>query len=111
MRLLLLEQGYGRVYQFDYPKFQVDKRPRVLVLGKWRHPTTGNVLLAGINLNYLSEDEIERLRMSLGAILAQKNLKKRYRVGRDLVPDIFGTSYRTYKADEIVAVTRYYPLE
>lgn len=106
MRLLLLEQGYGRVFQFDYPKFRVDKRPRVLVLGKWKHPNTQNVLLAGVNLNYLSEDEIEILRKGLGAILAQRNLKGRYRMGKKLMPGIFDTAYRTYKADEVVAVTR-----
>ena len=103
---LLCEQGYGRVFKFRYGDFQVDPRPRVLVLGRWRAPGTGNVLVCGINLNYLSEEEIDALRQNLGAILGKKNLKDRYWEGMKLLPDIFANSYRTYKQSSIIAVTR-----
>ena len=106
MKLVLLEAGYGRVFRFKYPRFKVDKRPRVLTLGKWRNPRTDNVLVCGINLNYLSDLEIEELRKGLGQILAQKNLKKRYAAGNRLLPGIFRNAYRTYRADSIVDVSR-----
>lgn len=106
MKLLLLEAGYGRTFKFDYPFFNVDKTPKVLVLGRWRHPNTRNVLVCGINLNYLTDEEIEALRKNLGTILAQPNLKQRYRTGAELLPDIFKTAYRTYKNDAVINVTK-----
>jgi len=106
MKLLLLEAGYGRVFRFNYPRYRVDRRPRVLTLGKWRNPRTKNVLVCGINLNYLSSLEIEELRKALGEILAQKNLKRRYAVGSRLLPGIFQNAYRTYRADSIINVSK-----
>jgi hypothetical protein len=103
---LIAEAGYGRVFRFTYPPYRVDRRPRVLVLGRWRHPRTRNVLVCGINLNYLSEEELVGLRKNLGAILSKRRLKDRYREGLALLPEVFSNAYRTYKQDEIVTVSR-----
>ena len=105
-RTPICEQGYGRVYEFEYGPHRVDPTPKVFVLGRYRHPTTGNILVAGINLNYLAEDEISRLRQNLSPILAERTLNDRYWKGRELIPDIFKVAYRTYRQDEIVAVSR-----
>ena len=98
---VLSEQGYGRVYNFEYGNYNVDPRPKVFALGRWRHPTTRNILVCGINLNYLSEDEINQLRQGLDAILAEKRLKDRYWKGMELLPGIFNNAYRTYNQSEI----------
>ena len=102
----MTEAGYGRVFKFEYPPYKVDKKPRVLVLGRWRHPTTRNVLVCGINLNYLSDEEVVALRKNLGSILSKHRLKERYRAGAALLPQIFHEAYRTYKQGEIVTVSR-----
>jgi hypothetical protein len=103
---LLTEQGYGRVFRFDYEPHRVDPRPQVFVLGRWRHPGTGNTLVCGINLNYLSEEEINALRKVLGSILSKRRLKDRYWEGMRLLPGIFSNAYRTYKQDEVDNVSR-----
>jgi len=100
------EAGYGRVYRFSYGPHKVDPRPRVLALGRWRSPGTGNILVCGINLNYLSEEEIAQLRQNLATILSKRTLKDRYWEGMRLLPGIFKDNYRTYKQDEIDAVSR-----
>jgi hypothetical protein len=104
MKLLLLEAGYGRVYRFRYPRFQVDETPQVLYLAKYRHRTTGKRHLAGINLNYLSEDEIEELRGALPELLAAPP-RQRYDVGMSLIPHIFGKYYRTYLFDNVIPIS------
>lgn len=103
---LILEAGYGRTYSFDYQNAQTDKRPRLLLLGKWRHPTTRNILLAGINLNYLSDDQLAAVRKNLKAIIQPRNLKSRYWKGKQLVPDVFETAYRTYDKDYVGSITK-----
>jgi len=105
-RPVLSEQGYGRVYNFKYGNFNVDPRPKVFALGRWRHPTTRNILVCGINLNYLSEEEINQLRKALGAILAERTIKNRYWKGMELVPGVFNHAYRTYNQAEIDQISR-----
>lgn len=98
-------EGYGRIFQVKYPNYAQDPSPRILALGFWDHPTTGNRLLGGLNLNYLDEDEIEEVREALPLILRRKELPVRYRVGRRLLPDIFAHAYRTYRADFIRSIS------
>jgi len=105
-RDVILEAGYGRVFDFDYDKFRVDRRPKVLVLGRWRHPGTGNTLVCGINLNYLSSDELIALRKALGSILSKRRLKDRYWEGMRLLPKIFKNYYRTYNQNEIDNISK-----
>lgn len=106
MKLDLLFEGHGRVYKFRYDKFNQDSRPRLLILGKWRHPNTGNILLGGINLNYLSDEQLLALRRNLKDILKHRSLKLRYWAGKKLLPDIFDNYYRTYNRDSVSQVTR-----
>lgn len=103
---LISEAGYGRTYSFDYQNAQTDKRPRLLLLGKWRHPTTRNILLAGINLNYLSDDQLAAVRQNLKQIVQPRNLKSRYWKGKQLVPDVFEMAYRTYDKDYVGSITK-----
>lgn len=108
MDLKAINEGYGRTYEFPYEKFNTDPRPRLLLLGKYRHPSTRNILLGGINLNYLNDDQLKALRQNLKTILQPKNLQLRYWRGRRLLPDIFDTggAYRQYDVDYVGAVTK-----
>lgn len=114
MLLTLLTEGYGRTKEFSYDRFNVDPRPNALILGKWRHPNTRNTLVAGINLNYLTDSQIEHLQRVLPQILSTRDedgtvrprsLKDRYWAGRELAPDIFNNFYRTYNIRFVHAVT------
>lgn len=105
IRHQLLNDGHGRIYTFDYPNYKLDQRPRVLVLGYWKNPDTGNKLLGGINLNYLTEPELQKLRVALPLILRPKDLKNRYNVGKRILPDIFGQFYRTYNKSYVQQIT------
>jgi len=108
--ILPITEGYGRTNEFDYTHFNVDPKPKVLKLGTWIHPNTRNVLVAGINLNYLNDNQIKKLRYYLPEILKDRNLRRRYWTGRRLLPDVFGEppgkgAYRTYRLDRIQAIS------
>jgi len=103
---LITEADSGRIFNFDYNKFKTDPRPRLLLLGKWRHPSTKKTLLAGINLHYLDDNQIIDLRKQLPYILEPRNLKSRYWRGREVLPDIFNDSYRTYDRNEVGTITK-----
>ena len=100
-----------RVAKFDYPDKTEhgpthDQKPQVLFLGGWWHPTTGNRLFGGINLNYLSEAQLDRLRRELPKIFGRRgNLQTRARAVEALIPDIFDTAYRTYNRANMSSVT------
>jgi hypothetical protein len=99
-------EGYGRVSNMDYDRWQNDPQPQILQLGSFDHPTTGNNLIAGINLNYLTKKQVDALRKSLPEILKSKNLYTRYWTGRKLVPSVFNNSYRTYRSDAVKKVKK-----
>lgn len=100
-RNLLLTCGYARTYDFDYTGKQVtDPRPNALALGRFKSPRR-NQLMSGINLNYLSPEQIKRLRQNLPAILKDRNLRRRARKLRAMMPDVFNSAYRTYNRAEI----------
>jgi len=99
--IIVIREGYGVTYDFDYGGNQVtDQRPKALSLGKWRSGR-GNNLMAGINLNYLSPEQINRLQQNLPRILRNRNLQTRARTLRAIMPDIFNTAYRTYYKDAV----------
>lgn len=101
----LLTEGYGKTQTFDYGNWKTDPTPQVLQLGTWVHPSTGNPLVGGINLNYLAPDEVEQLRYYLPEILKNKGLKRRYWTGVRLLPQVFKQFYRTYNQNNIQTVT------
>jgi hypothetical protein len=103
---IISEAGYGRTFSFDYQNASTDKRPRLLLLGKWRHPTTRNILLAGINLNYLTDEQLAEVRKNLKQIITPRNLKSRYWKGKQLLPDVFDDAYRTYDKDYVGSITK-----
>ena len=94
--IILLLEIAAKVYQFNYERGKHDPEPRILVLGRWAHQTSGNNLLAGINLNYLDDAETDELRTVMKHILKPSRLKNRYWVGRRMMPDLWSKSYRTY---------------
>lgn len=106
MRLSLLYEADGRIVNFKYDTFKQDPRPRVFLMGRWQHPNTGNTLVAGINLNYLSDEQIKQLQDNAKEVLKPSNLKSKYWKGRELLPEIFEKYYRTYNQDHVNSVTR-----
>jgi hypothetical protein len=106
MKLSVLSEGYGSAISFKYDNYKTDPKPRVLLLGRYKHPNTRNILVNGLNLKYLTPDEILQVRQVLPEILKSKNLKSRYWKGRQLLPDIFGKAWRSYDQDYIGAISR-----
>ena len=104
MLSLLTEAGYGRVLSFHYPPFRVDERPKVLFLNRFVHKNTRNELIEGINLNYLSAEQLERLRAALPEILAT-SWDSRFEVVRKLLPDIYKSAFRRYRESEIHVIS------
>jgi len=97
---LVLCEGYGRRYDLSYDRFNIDPRPNVLALGRWVNHR-GTKLLCGINLNYLSDDQVVDLQKNLPTILGDRNLRRRVRKLRGLAPQIFDRAYRTYDQDHV----------
>jgi hypothetical protein len=102
----ICEDGEGPRWSFDYQNFKTDPAPDILMLGAYRHPNTGNNLVGGINLHYLSKQQIDKLAMELPNIMKAGNLYGRYQVGRRRLPDIFNSFYRTYNAEYIGGVNQ-----
>lgn len=110
--LVMTEAGALPRWHFDYSgRKTYDPRPDVLVLGAYRHPSTGNRLVGGINLNYMTSGEQESLEKILPQISRGRNLYERYNIGRSMNPLIFTTYYRTYNADAIdmIGKSKVYP--
>lgn len=102
---LLLEADVSAPrWGFKYLNYGVDPRPEVLVLGDHTNHKK-NRLLGGINLNYLSNNQIIDLRKSLPKIMTGRDLRQRYRIGRQVLPAIFNNYYRTYNDQFIRQVT------
>ena len=101
-RITLLFEGYGRTYDANYENWHTDPRPLILVIGYYVNPNTQNRLMCGININNLNSDQIIELRKALPKIIGtSKSTKARYWKGRELVPEIFEKSYRTYNTDYV----------
>ena len=99
---IIFEAGEGHRWQFDYENYQTDPKPDVLVLGTYKHPSTGNQLVGGINLHYISKRDQLDLRKLLPELSKIKGLKRRYRFGARALPHIFSDiAYRTYDSEHI----------
>jgi hypothetical protein len=89
-------------WRFGYSGQDVhDTKPDILVLGSYTHPSTGNDLVGGININYLTNIELKTLMKQLPSFIDAADLYDRYHAGKELLPDIFDKAYRTYDADLI----------
>jgi len=95
-----LRKGVYPRSQFNYANYRVDPRPDVLKLGVWVHPKTGNTLLGGVNINYLSADQVNKLKKVAKQIFVRGTLRSRYRYLKRKLPDV-AQYYRTYDEDYI----------
>jgi len=107
----ICEEGEAPKWGFRYDNWHNDPRPSILLLGAYTHPSTGNNLVGGINLNYLNDQERDNLARVLPQIMKTGNLYSRYHTGRRLLPQIFDTKYRTYDSKYIRGVDQsvFYP--
>jgi hypothetical protein len=104
--IVILEDGEGPRWRFGYSNFKNDPNPDILLLGAYRHPTTGNNLVGGVNLHYLNRKQLEDLAKVLPNIMAANSLYDRYHTGKDQLPDVFKNYYRTYNAAYIHGVEK-----
>jgi hypothetical protein len=88
---------------FKYLSYNTDPKPDVLILGNWKNQTTKNQLIAGINLNYLSSGQLDRLRKAANRIFRRDTLRSRYRYLKSILPDI-AMYYRTYDTKYIKSI-------
>jgi hypothetical protein len=102
--LPILEAGEAPRWNFNYDAWRNDPKPDILLLGAYRHPNTGNNLVGGVNLNYLSSQQRDNLARALPQIMQAGNLYSRYHKGKELVPDVFDNFYRTYNSAHIRGV-------
>jgi len=103
----IMEDEEGPRWKFGYNGKQVtDPNPDILLLGAYRHPSTGNNLIGGVNLHYITPGQRDEVAQALPEIMRAGNLKSRYWTGRKLVPDVFDNYYRTYNADSIRGVQK-----
>jgi hypothetical protein len=103
----IMEDGEGPRWKFGYNGQRVtDPNPDILLLGAYRHPGTGNNLIGGVNLHYITPEQRDEVAQALPEIMKAGNLKSRYWAGRKLVPDVFENYYRTYNADSIRGVQK-----
>ena len=92
---ILLEVA-SNILRFNYERAKTDPKPRILLLGRFQHPKTGNKLVAGLNLNYLDKDEIALLQQHIKQIMKPERLYNRYWVGYGLMPKLWLKAYRQY---------------
>ena len=103
----ILEDEEGPRWKFGYSGRKVtDQNPDILLLGAYRHPSTGNSLVGGINLNYVTPEQRDKVARALPEIMKPNNLKGRYHAGRRLVPEVFNNFYRTYNSNFIRGVRK-----
>tara|TARA_R110000751_G_scaffold112718_4_gene211716 strand:+ start:4324 stop:5376 length:1053 start_codon:yes stop_codon:yes gene_type:complete len=103
----ILEDDEAPRWKFGYNGRRVnDPNPDILLLGAFRHPTSGNNLVGGINLHYINQDQLDRLQRALPNIMKPSNLYGRYWAGKRLVPDIFDGFYRTYNSSYVRGVSK-----
>lgn len=102
--LVINEADEGPLWSFAYDNFKIDPQPKILLLGSFKHPNTGNHLVGGININYLDKFQQKQLTKKLPLIMKGSNLYRRYHIGRKVLPDVFDKFYRTYNADYIRGV-------
>ncbi len=101
----ICEAGEAPMWGFNYDNYKHDPTPKILLLGAYQHPNTGNNLVGGINLNYLNPQQRNDLARVLPKIMQASNLYNRYHTGQQLLPDVFDNYYRTYNAAHIRGVT------
>ena len=105
--VFVLEDEEGPRWKFGYNGKRVtDPAPDILLLGAYRHPSTGNNLVGGVNLNYITPEQRDQIARALPEIMRPNNLKGRYHAGKRLVPDVFSNYYRTYNSDFIRGVQK-----
>lgn len=91
----------GYIYLFKYFNYKRDRQPLVLVLYQGIHPTTGNHIIHGININYLRKDLttdlIEMLTQIATKQLDARNMYRFYHsYMKKKIHPIIAKAYRIY---------------
>ncbi len=103
---LFSEDGEAPRWSFNYDSSRNDPSPDILVLGAYTHPSSGNNLVGGVNLNYLDKAARDDLARVLPQLMQGSNLYQRYHLGKQLLPGVFDNFYRTYKAQNIRGINQ-----
>ena len=99
--LKLAKKRVREVYESSYEGAPNDPSPKVLILGDYKHPNTGNKLTGAINLNYLKPEDRKKIRQIADKYMRGKNLKERYDEVANLQSDAARKAYRTYLKNKL----------
>ena len=94
------------LWEFSYPEFQHDPTPKVVVLGTYVHPETGNKLMMGINTRLLNTQEAMRLIGLINDLATIRDGRIRAKYLRIRASKIFDTAYRTYNLSKVSKIKK-----
>lgn len=89
------------LWEFSYPEYENDPTPKVIVLGSYIHPETGNNLLMGINVRLLNTQKALQLVSMINDISRIKDGRIRVKYLRTRASRIFNEAYRTYDLSKV----------
>ena len=116
------------VWRFKYsspdvsPNEPHDPTPHVIIFGLFEHFNTHNILVCGLNLNYMNRNQKKRFALYAKEIIegspdekqggGKRTLQDIWEAGKRLMPDVFGGgpyrstrgAYRTYRKDRMDAI-------
>ena len=94
------------LWEFSYPEYEHDPTPKVVVLGSYVHPETGNKLMMGINTRLLNTQEAIRLVGLVNDLATIKDGRIRAKYLRVRASKIFNTAYRTYDLSKVAQIEK-----
>lgn len=83
------------VLSFRYVGANNDNNPKLLFFGHYQHAETGNTIIYGINLNYLTNEQRNGLFAHLNEILDNEP-GDRFDACKKILPEIIEDGYRSY---------------
>lgn len=89
------------LWEFSYPEYENDPTPKVVVLGSYIHPETGNTLLMGVNVRLLDTQKALKLVSMINDLASIKNGRIRAKYLRTRASNIFNEAYRTYDLNKV----------
>lgn len=94
------------LWEFSYPEYEHDPTPKVIVLGTYVHPETGNKLLMGINARLLNTQQAVQMVGMVNDLTKIKDGRIRVKYLRTRASRIFDTAYRTYDLNKMSMIDK-----
>ena len=94
------------LWEFNYPEFESDPNPKVVVLGTYIHPNTGKRLLMGVNARLLNSVQATQLLRLVNDLASIKSPRIRAKYLRTRAKNIFDSAYRTYDLSRVNGIEK-----